>query len=114
MTIIIPSELLTDFQDFLRSTLSISQYVKTQARVKKAIQKARDLSYQEEQQKQFEKYSSSILSKFDSFVKSGRSTREAIRETKAFFNKKEKYLTCYTIELIVRDAGRLSKRQRKD
>ena len=111
MTIIIPETLLPTFQDFLQSTLSISRYIQTRINVEKAIQKTRDVSFQEEQRKRFEKFSASILSQFDKFIESGLPVRQAIRQTKAFLNNGGSDLTCYTIELIVREAGRLSKRK---
>ena len=58
LTIIIPETLLPTFE--------------------KAIQKARDISYQEEQRKRFEKYSASILSQFDKLIESGLPVRQAI------------------------------------
>jgi hypothetical protein len=113
LTIIIPETLLPSFQDFLQSTLSISRYIKTQINVQKAIQKTRDVSYQEEQRKSFEKYSARIISQFDKLIESGLPVRQAIRQTKEVLNNAGSNLTCYTIELIVREAGRLSKRKKK-
>ncbi len=113
LTIIVPEPLLCQFQDFLSSTLSISRYIKSQIRVKQAIQKTRDLTFQEDQQKSYEQYSARILSKFDTFIKTGSTPRQAIRSTRDHFNKHGNVVTCYTIELIVREAGRLSKQKTK-
>jgi hypothetical protein len=114
LTIIIPSSLFSDFRDFLQSTISISRYVQTQSRVKAAIQKVRDLPYQEEQIKRFKNLEAKILSTFDSYISSGQSPREAIRSTRDRLNNGERYYTCCMIEMIVRSGGRLSKRQRKE
>jgi hypothetical protein len=65
LTIIIPETLLPSFQDFLQSAISISRYIKTRLVVGKAIQKARDVSYQDEQRKRLEKHSARIVSQFD-------------------------------------------------
>jgi hypothetical protein len=111
LTIIIPETLLPSFQDFLQSALSISRYIKTQINVQKAIQKASDESYQIEQQKHFEKYSASVLSKFDKFIESGLPVRQAIRQTKEVLNQGGFDLTCSLIELMARSTGRLSKRK---
>lgn len=93
--------------------LSISRYIKTRVSVEKAIQKARDVSFQENQRKSFEKYSARIVSQFDKFIESGLPARQAIRETKKVLNEGGSDLTCYTIELIVREAGRLAKKKNK-
>jgi hypothetical protein len=113
LTIIIPETLLPTFQDFLQSALSISRYIQTRITVEKAIQKARDVSVEGESRKRFEKQSEIIVSKFDSFVESGLPARQAIRQTKEVLNNGGYELTCYMVELIVRDAGRLSKRKKK-
>jgi len=114
LTIAVPESLLSSFKDFLRSAIHISDYVKTQVRVKKAIEKAQSVAEQQKQFIQYQKYSATLLSKFDSFVKSGSTPRQAIKQTRDFFNKDSANVTCYAIELIARQAGRLSTRKRRD
>lgn len=114
LTIIIPESLLSDFQGFLRSTLSISSYIQKQARIKKAIQKAHDLTFQEEQRKRFADLSVKVTSQVKTHLKSGLTERQAIRKAKECLNDKGYSLTCAMIELIVREEKRQSKEKRKE
>ena len=114
VTLAIPETVFKPFQDFLRSTLSISHYVQTQARTKKAIAKIQSHSYQEKLREEAKRVYSHVLAVYDSIFLTGCTTREAVRETRDKLNSHGNFYTCMTIELIIRQYGRLSKSQRRD
>jgi len=81
-------------------------------RSKVAVAKAKAVDPVEiaKRQEQARRFDASILAKYDTFVLSGMTSREALRATKNSLNGS---VCTYTIELIVRSAGRLSKRKNK-
>ena len=113
MTITIPVSLLKSFQSIFDSFLDISNYLKRQIRISQAAEHSRSATRQAEQKLNFQKLSSKIVKKFDVSITAGLSTRQAIRQTQEEMKKSGSLLNCYQIELIVRQAGRLSKRRNK-
>lgn len=82
-------------------------------RSKVAVAKAKaadpvEIAKRQERARQFD---AAVLVKYDAFVLSGKSHREALRAVKQSLNGT---LCTYSIELIVRAAGRLSKRKNKN
>ena len=114
VTLAIPETLFKPFQDFLNSTLSISRYIQTQARTKKAIAKSQSLSYQKKLREESARVYSHVLAVYDSVFATGCTTREAVKETRDKLNSHGNFYTCMTVELIIRQYGRLSKSQRRD
>lgn len=111
LTIIVPETLLCHFRSFLGAAISISHYVQTQTRVKRVLQKSQSIEYQADLQRDFAKFSARVVARFDSFITAGSTIREAIRQARDSF-KGERDMNLYTVELIVRQAGRLSKSKR--
>lgn len=112
MTFAVPLVLLDDFKVFFESVASIAKYAKWQLKIKCAEQKVRDAAYVAEQKKQYELFSDYVVSTFDSFTATGSSPRQAIRETRDCINRTgQREVTCSTVEIIVRQAGCLSKRK---
>lgn len=78
------------------------------------MEKVRSASYQADLHKKFEIYSTLIVSNFDLFISQGASPRTAIKQTRDLLNSRGEDLTCSMVELVVRDAGRLSKRRKTE
>jgi shikimate kinase len=114
LTLAIPETLFKPFQDFLNSTLSISRYVQSQVRTKKAIAKVQSLTYQQKLREESKRVYSHVLAVYDSIFATGCTTREAVKETRDRLNSNGNFYTCMTVELIIRQYGRLGKSQRRD
>lgn len=114
LTISIPEPLLQDFLSFLEATISLSQYIKFRTRVGKASEKAKSAAEQELRREEHKRLSSYVVSIYDSFLKRGSTTRQAIRQTKDHLNNSGHHFTNYTIELILRNVGRMRKANRRD
>lgn len=113
LTVIVPVYTLQSFQDFLSSMLSLSRHFKTQLNVQMAMERARSAEFQEMLDKQFQSLTERVLSEFDKQRKKGNTDRHAIRNTRDNLNQRGDNLTCYTVELIVRGTGRLSRKKNR-
>lgn len=112
LTVSVPEEIFPMVRNMLENGVSLVRWVETQNRTQKAIERAHDPVEQEKRDAQFGKYTEGILKVFDTFVASGLSAREAIRNTKEHFKKKGRDdLTCYTIELMVNERKRLRRKK---
>lgn len=82
-------------------------------RSKVAVAKAKavdpvEIAKRQERARQFD---AAVLVKYDAFILSGKTHREALRAVKQSLDGT---LDTYSIELIIRDSGRLSKRKNKN
>jgi hypothetical protein len=112
LTFAVPLVLLDDVKKFFESVFSIAKYAKWQLKIKQAEQKARDAEHVAEQRRQYERFVEYVVSMFDSFTATGSDPRQAIRETRDCINRTgQRVVTCSTVEIIVRQAGCLSKRK---
>lgn len=109
-TLSVPEDIFPFIKNLLENGASVVNWIQTKNRVDKAITKAHDPVAVKEKEERFFKWRDKILAKFDSFVSSGMAIRPAMKQTKAFFNNE---LTCYQIELMARETGRLSKKRKK-
>lgn len=109
----VPEEIFPLISNLLQNGISLANYVGTQNRVSKAIQKTHDPVEIQKRQDEYEKYAGGILSKFDSFVSSGSPCRQAIKQTKEFFQKKGSDITCHIIELMLSERKRTQKGRKK-
>jgi hypothetical protein len=107
-TLSVPEEIFPFIKNLLENSASVITWLMTKNRVDKAISKAQDSNVFKEQEQLYIKRRDRILVKFDSFVSSGSTHRIAMKQTKEFFNNE---MTCYQIELMARETGRLSKRR---
>lgn len=110
----LPSQFVDVLPALFGSMHGFSRLMKTRSRVAIASARAADPAYIELLKKEHERFSSYVVSKYDSFVAGGASQREAIRLTREALKKSgHEAMTSYSVELIVRSAGRLSKRKNK-
>lgn len=109
LTIAIPENLLFSFQQLIKSSLDFINYTSIKLKHQKSVVRARDEVLNKAMEERFQKWSALILSRFDSYMKQGFTWREAAKKTKAHFPD----TTCYMIEIIVRQSGRLSKRKKR-
>jgi len=113
LTITIPVSLIQSFQSLFNSFLEISNHVKRQLHISQAIDRSRSAVQMAEQKINFQKLLSKVVKKYDAAFLSGLTSRQAIRKTQIEMKEIGSTLNCYQIELIVRQAGRLSKRRNK-
>lgn len=109
LTLSIPEALFRPFQDFLRSTLHISQYAQTRARVAKATEKSQSAIEQQRRRAEFDRFSSLVVSVFDIYLCPDLTVYHIIRKTRDHLRESGHCIDCYSVELIVRKAGRLSR-----
>lgn len=112
LSITIPLEVLEQARNFFDSTVAISHFLKKQVQIKAAIEKVQSASYQAGLKNKYEIFSRLVVSNFDLFTAQGALPRTAIRQTRDLLNSRGDDLTCSIVELIVRKAGRLSKRRK--
>lgn len=112
LSITIPLEILDQVRNFFDSSIAISSYLKKQVQIRAAVEKVQSASYQAELKRKGLIFSALVISNFDLFTSQGASPRTAIKQTRDLLNSRGEDLTCSIIELIVRKAGRLSKRRK--
>lgn len=112
VTFSVPYDLLKSFQLLLNKFLLLVSFVSLKARHGKCIQGPSPdvVAFNDAAIKRRDKR---VLTLFDNFVSKGALPRDAIRSVRDVFNKNDNVLTCYMIELIVRESGRLSSKKRK-
>lgn len=112
LSITIPLDILDQVRNFFDSSIAISSYLKKQVQIRLAMEKVNSAAYREDIKKKGLIFSELILSNFDLFTSQGSSPRIAIRQTRDLLNSRGEDLTCSIVELVVRKAGRLSKRKK--
>ena len=91
----------------LQSTLSL---MTQRVRVANAVARAADPVEIEKRRERALQREAIILARFDKFRAAGSTDREAIRQTRDYFNASGMDLTSYTVELIARASGRFRKK----
>lgn len=114
VTFSIPFSLFPQFNQLFSSLLSIFRYSQIKANHVQVKQRVESKRFKEMYQNQYKAFEAECLKRFDKYIASGQSTREAIRSTKLEYVKKGHEVTCYQIELICRGNGRLSKKWGKN
>lgn len=110
VTFSVPYDLLKSFQLLLNKFLLLVSFVSLKARHSNCIQgpSAEVIAFNDAAIKRRDKH---VLTLFDKFISSGASFRDSVRSVRDDMNKNGNVITCYMIELIMRDSGRLSKRK---
>jgi hypothetical protein len=111
VSIDLPEPMIYAFTSLLDSLTESFRFLQFKAKTAKAQVKVYDPTVIEHRKKQFASFEKTVLERYDKFIHSGCSPREAIRQTKASFMAKDQYITCASIELIIRPHGRLSKKK---
>lgn len=110
----LPVQFIDVLPALFESMHGFSRLLKTRSRVAVAMARSVDpveIERRKEEQKRFEAY---VVSKYDTFIAKGCTQREAIRSTReALRNAGHQGFCAYSVELIVRRAGRLRKNKKK-
>lgn len=112
--ICVPVSFLNLLPGLFNSMSDFSRLLRTRAHVSAAVARASDSKIQEQLTEDRERFFNLILSRFDSFVASGETPRQAIRSTRESLRKSGYDVGCYVVELVARNAGRLSVRKNKN
>lgn len=111
----LPAQFVEVLPALFESMHGFSRLMKTRSRVVLASARVSDPVEIERRKKEQERFESYVVSKYDIFVSGGLSQREAIRSTRDALRKSGHEGMCaYSVELIIRSAGRLSKRKNKN
>lgn len=107
----VPSAFAATLPALLRTLADSFAMMSQKAKVAQAVARAHDSKIIREQQEQRLKTDQTILHRFDHFVSSGMTPREAIRATRDYFNQRGLSTTSYVVEITARQYGRLSKKK---
>ena len=113
VSIDLPESMIYAFTALLDSLTDSFRFLQFKAKSVKAQVISVDSAVMDLRKEQFAAFEKIVLERYDKFVAAGSSSREAIRQTKAFFLSKDQYITCYCVELIIRPHGRLSKKKNR-
>jgi len=110
----LPTQFVEVLPALFESMHGFSRMLKSRTSISVAASRAVDPVEIERRKKEHERFESYVVSKYDTFIAGGLSQREAIRSTRDALRKSGHEAMCaYSVELIVRSAGRLSKRKNK-
>ena len=107
----VPSAFAATLPALLRSLADSFTMMSQKAKVAQATARAHDPELAKKREEESRKADQTILHRFDLFVLSGMTNREAIRATRDYFNSRGLPTTSYVIEITVRQYGRLSKKK---
>lgn len=108
-----PSDFLPDFSGLISSADKFIHQLRLKVRIARAEARAIDPDMIYQRKLAYDRFTADILSKYDKYILSGMQHRAAVNAVKQKCLKAGDYMTCYTIECIVRESGRLSKRKYK-
>jgi len=103
----VPSDLSSQFIIFFDSMYSLFKYSLVKARHQKAVAMVKDPRLEEIRKQEFQIFSDSVLTSFDGHRLAGLSVKDSINAVKK--DRSGTGITCYLIELIARQNGRLRK-----
>lgn len=107
-----PTDFLPDFSSLVASTEKVITRLRFKAAQAKASFRSVDPDAIQKRKTDYKNYTARVLAKYDKYILT-LSHRAACNAVKADCLKAGEYITCYAIELIAREAGRLSKRKAK-
>lgn len=112
LVVTVPADLLEQIPPFLNSLSSFFAHSRNRGRIAAAVSRVNDPVEIEKRQRSAAAYDALILKEFDKQISSGLNHRESFNAVKSSFSKRGLEITCYTVELIARKNGRLSKRRK--
>jgi len=110
MSVVMPNEMLQSFSMLLESMGGFFRVVNGKARSSSASIKAHDLDKIAEHEKVADAFRSEVCTLFDSFIRKGLDSKEAIKRTNATLKlQNNPWASWYIVETTLRAAGRLRK-----
>lgn len=111
LSLSLPLDLFRSFPGLLDSINAFLRHGVRRSDINAAVARARSTEYQAGLRRRADAFNASILSTYDFIARQGTSPRVAIRQCRDLLRERgHASITCYDIELIARQAGRLSRR----
>lgn len=105
----VPAEAYSQIPKFLDCLDFFYRLSSRQIKVQAALDRAIDPVAIEQRATSFKSYCDDIFLLYDDLISKGSSPREAYKKVKIYSEQRGKYITCTSIEMLIRKSGRLRK-----
>lgn len=110
----VPSDFVQTLPALLCTLNDSFRLLSSRVKVARAHAKAIEPEEVAKRMERSQQYINTVLDRFDKFRAAGASDREAIKQTRDYFQAKGLEITSFVVELFCRDNGRFKKRKNKN